>query len=107
MVDSGKIVVEVAYALPDKQRIVELEVALGTDARAAALKSGLDREFPGLDLASADLGIFGQVLAKPERHVLEDGDRVEIYRPLIADPNEVRKQRAAAKGKPGQGGAAE
>ena len=81
--DNQMIHVEVVYATPDKQQIV------------AALKSGLDRQFEGLDLAKADLGIFGKAVAKPESVELSDGDRVEIYRPLIADPKEVRKQRAA------------
>lgn len=87
--------VEVAYALPDKQRIVALELPAGTNVREAALRSGLDKQFPGLDLNSADLGVFGKVVSKPEAQILQDGDRVEIYRPLIADPKEVRKQRAA------------
>ena len=87
--------VEVAFALPQAQRIVALELPEGSTVRQAALQSGLDKQFPELDLASADLGIFGKVVAKPEETVLSTGDRVEIYRPLIADPKEVRKQRAA------------
>lgn len=87
--------VEVAYATPEKQRIVSLELPEGTTVREAALRSGLDTQFEGLDLAKADLGIFGKVVAKPDNETLADGDRVEIYRPLIADPKEVRKQRAA------------
>lgn len=87
--------VEVAYALPDKQRIVALELPEGTTVREAALQSGLDKQFPGLDLSTADLGVFGKLVSKPDAQALADGDRVEIYRPLIADPKEVRKQRAA------------
>ncbi len=87
--------VEVVYATPKKQQIVALELPDGASVRDAALKSGLDAQFEGLDLAKADLGIFGKVVAKPETVTLSDGDRVEIYRPLIADPKEVRKQRAA------------
>ena len=87
--------VEVVFATPDKQQIVALELPAGTSVREAALKSGLDARFEGLDLAKADLGVFGKVVAKPENTPLNDGDRVEIYRPLIADPKEVRKQRAA------------
>jgi uncharacterized protein len=93
--DNQMIHVEVVYATPDKQQIVALEVPEGTTVRDAALKSGLDRQFEGLDLAKADMGIFGKAVAKPESVELSDGDRVEIYRPLIADPKEVRKQRAA------------
>ncbi|MNJ79349.1 Persistence and stress-resistance antitoxin PasI [compost metagenome] len=59
------------------------------------MRSGLEAQFPELDLANCPLGIFGKVLAKPEERLLEEGDRVEIYRPLIADPKEVRKLRAA------------
>ena len=54
-----------------------------------------DAQFPELDLSSVDVGVFGKVVSKPEAQALADGDRVEIYRPLIADPKEVRKQRAA------------
>lgn len=86
--------VEVAYALADKQKIVSLQVAAGTTVRQAALQSGLDRDFPGIDLAGSPLGIFGKAVSKPDDQVLEEGDRVEVYRPLLADPKEVRKQRA-------------
>jgi hypothetical protein len=51
--------------------------------------------FPDVDLHSSPLGIFGKAVSKPDERVLEDGERVEIYRPLVADPKEVRKQRAA------------
>ena len=88
------ITVEVAYALAHKQKIVQLQVAQGTSARDAALRSGLDSEFAGLDLQQSPLGIFGKGLARPEEHILEAGERVEIYRPLLADPKEIRRQRA-------------
>lgn len=93
--DKPNIVVEVVYALADKQKLLRLSVPEGTTVREAALRSGLDAHFPGLDLAAAPLGIFGKAVPRPEERVLEDGERVEIYRPLIADPKEVRKQRAA------------
>lgn len=88
------ITVEVAYALAHKQKIVQLQVAQGTNARDAALRSGLDSEFAGLDLQQSPLGIFGKGVARPEEHILEAGERVEIYRPLLADPKEIRRQRA-------------
>ncbi len=91
----GNIAVEVAYALATVQRLVSLRVPVGTSARQAAELSGLAAEFPELDLMSCPLGIFGKVVNAPSTRVLEEGDRVEIYRPLIADPKEVRKQRAA------------
>ena len=93
--DKTSIVVEVVYALADKQKLLSLSVPAGTTVREAALHSGLDTHFPGLDLQTAPLGIFGKAVPKPDERVLEEGERVEIYRPLIADPKEVRKQRAA------------
>ncbi|MDF1694160.1 MAG: RnfH family protein [Zhongshania sp.] len=96
MDDNSKTIhVEVAYALPDKQRIVALELPEGSTVRAAALQSGLDKQFVELDLNSVDLGVFGKGVSKPDEQTLKNGDRVEIYRPLIVDPKEVRKQRAA------------
>jgi putative ubiquitin-RnfH superfamily antitoxin RatB of RatAB toxin-antitoxin module len=84
--------VEVAYALPDQQHIFTLEVPPGTTAGQAIEQSGVLERFPDIDLARQKIGIFGK-LNKPD-YVLRGGDRVEIYRPLIADPKEVRKQRA-------------
>ena len=88
-------VVEVAYAQPHKQKIVTLNVPEGTSMLDAVRLSGMDQHFPELDLESAPLGIFGKAVPKPAERVLQSGERVEIYRPLIADPKEVRKQRAA------------
>lgn len=93
--DKRNIAVEVVYALADKQKLLKLSVPAGTTVREAALRSAMDRHFPELDLAQSPLGIFGKAIAKPEERVLQEGERVEIYRPLIADPKEVRKQRAA------------
>jgi putative ubiquitin-RnfH superfamily antitoxin RatB of RatAB toxin-antitoxin module len=93
--DKPSIFVEVVYALADRQKLLRLSVPVGTTVREVALRSGLDAYFPGLDLAGSPLGIFGKAVAKPEERLIEEGERVEIYRPLIADPKEVRKQRAA------------
>lgn len=93
MNDTSTIRVEVAYALPQKQAIVALEVAQGTTALEAAQKSGITAQFDGIDLDNAKLGLFGKVISPGQQ--LQAGDRVEIYRPLIADPKEVRKARAA------------
>lgn len=87
--------VEVAYALPEKQLIKSLHVPAGTSVYDAAMQSGLEKDFPELDITQAKLGIFGKVVAKPQEQLLLDGDRVEIYRPLLIDPKEVRKARAA------------
>lgn len=93
MTQQQTIKVEVAYALPDKQAIVEVEVPAGTTALEAAQLSGITGKFEGIDLDNAKLGIFSKLVSPGQ--VLQEGDRVEIYRPLIADPKEVRKERAA------------
>lgn len=88
------IMVEVAYALPERQALLSVRVAPGTTALEAARQSGIEGQFPGLVLDDdTRLGIFGHVVAATQ--VLEAGDRVEIYRPLKADPKDVRKERAA------------
>lgn len=89
--------VEVAYATPEKQLIVSIEVEEGCTMKEAALKSGLDQEFPGLDIENSPMGLFGRKVAKPDVEVLTAGDRVEIYRPLIIDPKQARLNRAAKK----------
>jgi putative ubiquitin-RnfH superfamily antitoxin RatB of RatAB toxin-antitoxin module len=96
--------VEVAYALPDKQIIREVNIDAGTTIGAAIVQSGIMMDFPALDieLENAKVGIFGKVATMTT--VLADGDRVEIYRPLIADPKEVRRQRAAEGKKMKKGG---
>jgi putative ubiquitin-RnfH superfamily antitoxin RatB of RatAB toxin-antitoxin module len=85
--------VEVAYATPEKQVIRAVNVDAGTTLGAAIVQSGIMLDFPDLELEDAKVGIFGKVAAMTT--VLSEGDRVEIYRPLIADPKEVRRQRAA------------
>ena len=85
--------VEVAYALPEKQIIRAVNVDAGTTIGAAIVLSGIMMDFPELELEEAKVGIFGKAAAMTM--VLSDGDRVEIYRPLIADPKEVRRKRAA------------
>lgn len=85
--------VEVAYALPEKQLIMPVNVDAGTTVGAAIVQSGIMMEFPELDIEHSKVGIFGKVATMET--VLQPGDRVEIYRPLIADPKEVRRKRAA------------
>ena len=85
--------VEVAYALPEKQVIRAVNVDAGTTIGAAIVQSGIMMDFPDLELEDAKVGIFGKVAVMTT--ALSDGDRVEIYRPLIADPKEVRRKRAA------------
>ncbi len=85
--------IEIAYATPQRQMILEQTVNVGTSPRDAVIQSQIDNYFPEIDKVNCDIGIFGKAV-RPD-HELEDGDRIEIYRPLIADPKEVRKQRAA------------
>jgi putative ubiquitin-RnfH superfamily antitoxin RatB of RatAB toxin-antitoxin module len=85
--------VEVAYATPERQLIVPVEVPAGASAIEAIRLSGIEEQFPEIDLTTQRIGVFGK-LCKPER-VLARGERVEIYRPLKADPKAVRRARAA------------
>lgn len=86
--------VEVAYALPDRQRILQIDVTPGTTALQAVQQSAIEQEFPELSVdETSAIGIFGQAVKATQ--VLEHGDRVEIYRPLLIDPKEVRRSRAA------------
>ncbi len=84
--------VEVAYARPDRQRLVTVELAAGATARDAVRASGLAAEFPEIDVERVPLGVFGRACA--DESVLRAGDRVEIYRPLQVDPKEARRRRA-------------
>lgn len=85
--------IEIAYATPERQVILEREIAAGSKAREAVKLSGIDQHFPEIDLQACEIGVFGKAVA--DDYELIDGDRIEIYRPLIADPKEVRRQRAA------------
>lgn len=96
-----QLTVEVAYALPERQCIVELEVTEGTTARQVVAMARMDIHFPQLPpetFTQASLGIFGKPLKDPDAQVLRDGDRVEIYRPLKIDPKEARQARAKRHG---------
>ena len=86
-------IVEVAYALPDKQSLVSLEVEKGTTLQEAIEASGSLDSFEQIDLTKDRVGIFSKFATLDT--VLREKDRVEIYRPLIADPKQVRKERAA------------
>ncbi|MCO7625231.1 RnfH family protein [Pseudomonas fluorescens] len=87
--------IEVVYAAVDRQVLRALSVPEWTTVREAVLKSGIGEEFPELDLSECPLGIFGKVVADPQVRLIQAGDRIEIYRPLLADPKEVRRLRAA------------
>jgi len=92
--DRATIRVEVAYAKLHEQVLLELDVQTGTTAQQAIERSGTLQRFPEIDLKQNKIGIFGKATKLDAR--LQEGDRVEIYRPLIADPKEQRKKRAAA-----------
>jgi putative ubiquitin-RnfH superfamily antitoxin RatB of RatAB toxin-antitoxin module len=84
--------IEVAYAGPEGQWLVALDVAEGTSALEAVLRSGIPGRLPGFDPTSARLGVFARPVGHDSR--LREGDRVEIYRPLLADPKSARRSRA-------------
>jgi uncharacterized protein len=84
--------IELVYALPAEQTLLKLEVPKSTTISAAIKLSGVLEKHPEIDLEKAKVGIFGK-LSKADT-VLRDKDRIEIYRPLIADPKEVRRKRA-------------
>lgn len=90
---SETVSVEVIYALPTRQQLIALTLPAGSTVRQAIDASGLLNKYPEIDLAKHKVGIFAK-LTKLDA-TLRDRDRVEIYRPLLADPKEVRKQRAA------------
>jgi putative ubiquitin-RnfH superfamily antitoxin RatB of RatAB toxin-antitoxin module len=99
---NGLIRVEVAYALPDEQVIVPLEVPAGTSAEEAIRRSGILERFPDIDLDRQKVGIFSRPVGRGE--TLHEHDRVEIYRPLQVDPKEMRRSRARAQSR-GRGNA--
>lgn len=104
MADKASIEIQVAYARPERQELVKLNLPEGAMLGQAVEASGLLQKYPEIDLANGKFGIFAK-LSKPDT-VLRDRDRVEIYRPLLADPKEVRRQRAA-EGKPTKKGGGE
>jgi len=89
--------VQVCFALPDRQFLHSLSVPPGTTALQAIHQSGLLHQIPTLDLSTCQVGIFGKLT--DINAALRDRDRVEIYRPLIADPKESRRRRADKKEK--------
>ena len=89
---NDKINIEVVYALPGEQALLRQSVRSGAAVAEAVSLSGVLEKYPEIDLSTNKLGIFGK-LVKADT-VLRDKDRIEIYRPLIADPKEVRRRRA-------------
>jgi len=91
---TAKIRIEVAYATPDKQSLLSLEVPPGCTVAEAIGLSGIREEFPDMEQDPKMVGIFSRKVSLD--YELREGDRVEIYRPLLADPKEMRKKRARA-----------
>lgn len=89
---SKQISIEVAYARPDKQGLLQVVVEAGTTVEQAIQASGICRRFPEIDLSKNKVGIWNRSCKLSDTP--RDGDRIEIYRPLIADPKEVRRRRA-------------
>ncbi|WP_264193992.1 RnfH family protein [Marinomonas algarum] len=87
--------VEVAYALPEKQKIISLDVEEGCTVREAVRLSNIHHEFTDIDIETVKLGIFGKAVRKPEEQTLKEGERVELYRELKVDPKQARANRAA------------
>ena len=90
-----EILVEIAYALPEEQVIISIKVPTIFNVQQAIEKSGIQKKFPSIDLSKNKVGIFGKKITLD--HLLKDRDRIEIYRPLILDPKEMRRKRAAKK----------
>jgi len=93
--NTNLLTIELIYALPDEQTLLVIEVPEGTNVQEAIDKSGILAKYPEIDLDKTKVGIFSKVTKLDEK--LRDGDRIEIYRPLIADPKEMRRKKAQQK----------
>ena len=93
--DNALIRVEVAYATPARQSLLSIEVTAGCTVAEAIAQSGIHELYPEIQQVPEAVGVFSQKVTL--EHRLNQGDRVEIYRPLLADPKEMRKQRAQKK----------
>lgn len=89
----NSIEVKVAIALPGRQRMMTLELKNGATIADAITASRIVEDFPELDPSTLEVGVWGK--SKSRETPLSDGDRVELYRPLIAEPKEARRRRAA------------
>ena len=88
--------VEIVYALPDQQQLIEMSVSEGTTALQLYKQSKLEETFPEISKHQLVLGVFGEKLNAPDQYILQPGDRIEVYRPLTMDPKLLRKRRAEA-----------
>lgn len=94
--------IEIVFALPDRQELIALTVDPGTTVDQAIARSAIGDKFPDEDLSGYQAGIWGRVVGRDHR--LQDGDRLEIYRPLLIDPRDARRRLAAGGGSMGQPG---
>lgn len=90
--DDDMLRIEIAFAAPNREVIMALSVPTGTTAVEAIYRSGILRDIPEIDLAKNKIGVFGELVSHD--YLLQQYDRVEIYRPLIADPKDIRRVRA-------------
>ena len=87
--------VEVAFAAVKVQKILALQVEEGCTAYEAVVASNIVAVFPEIEVETIPMGIFGKIIRKPREEVLREGDRVELNRPLVADPKVIRARREA------------
>ena len=89
----NQINIEIAYALPERYYLKSFQVDEGITVQTAITQSGILSQFPAINLSTNKIGIFSRPIKLTD--VLKEGDRIEIYRPLLADPKEIRRKRAA------------
>jgi putative ubiquitin-RnfH superfamily antitoxin RatB of RatAB toxin-antitoxin module len=90
--DSDRLTIEVVFAAPERQELISLSVSAGTTVEAAIELSAIGEMFPDEDIVDCQAGIWGKLVERD--HVLRDGDRLELYRPLSIDPREARRRLA-------------
>tara|TARA_R110002126_G_C10445118_1_gene499250 strand:- start:297 stop:629 length:333 start_codon:yes stop_codon:yes gene_type:complete len=89
---ADQLTVEVAYALPEQQTLLTLSVLQGSTVQQVIEQSGILQQYPDIDLSQQKFGVWSRPVKADE--LVKEGDRIEIYRPLIADPKDLRRRRA-------------
>ncbi len=92
--NANTVKVEVVFASPTRQEVVEIELPVNSTARQAVTESGLANLFTEVDFESAPIGVYGKIV--PDDHILNAYDRVEVYRPLHQTPTDARRKRVKA-----------
>lgn len=90
MANADTLHIQLCYALPDNAVLLELDIKQGSTLEEAIYQSGLLSQYPDIDLSTNKVGVYGKL--KPLDTKARDGDRIEIYRPLRADPMESRRR---------------